>query len=377
MKNAGRWPAVLCRKADGGHGEDICAEEEFKRKLFILTPTLSSMLHIDGNVQEGGGQIVRTALALSAITGKPFRVTDIRKGRPVPGLKPQHLHCVKALQQLCMARTEGCEPGSTELVFYPGKLEPAHLSIDIGTAGSVTLLLQSLLLPAIHTQQPVTITLRGGTDVSWSQPIDYFSSVFAPLIRNVAVIKTELVKRGFYPKGGGLVNIHIQPNEIIDEFELESHDEILGIRGVSYATDHLQGLDVAERQKAAALKHLETVTGIDITLEYVSSPSPGSGIVLWAAYPKTRIGADCLGQKGKPAEQIGEEAALLLLEEINEGAVVDSRAADVLIPFLGVAKGAIKTSKITKHTLANIYVTEQFLGVTFKIEENVIRVKES
>lgn len=337
-----------------------------------------NIIHIDGNYQEGGGQIVRTALALSAITGKPFKATNIRSGRPVPGLKAQHITCVKALQELCNADVEGLKLGSESISFYPKKLQPKNLSIDIGTAGSITLVMQSLLLPLIFTKQETRITLKGGTDVPWSQPIDYFSNVFCRLIGNVADIKVQTKFRGFYPKGGGLAIISIFPKKEFGQFELISHEEILSINGNSFASDSLKGLDVAERQLNSAKNFLEQIAGLEIGIEYARSLSPGSGIVLWGTYNKTVIGSDALGKKGKPAELVGEEAAKKLIEEINSGAVVDSNAADSLIPFLGVAFGKIKTSKITKHTLANIYVVEKFLGVKFTIEnkDNIISVFE-
>jgi len=332
------------------------------------------MIKIDGNFQEGGGQIVRTALALSAITGKPFTVSGIRAGRPVPGLKAQHVTCIKALQELCNAEIDSAKIGNTSLTFKPGNIVSKNLNINIGTAGSITLVMQALLLPLIFSKQPTTTSIVGGTDVAWSQPMDYFANIFCPLINNFAEITVKIKKRGFYPKGGGLATIILGPKNDPEPFNLIMHDELLGIKGKSFCSQSLRGLDVAERQIKSAKKHLEHITGVDIIPEYSKTLSSGSGIVLCANYPKTVIGADCLGKKGKPAEQVGEEAAKKLLQEINNGAVVDSLCADALIPFLAVAGGKIKTSKITKHTLANIYVAEKFLETKFEIDqyENII-----
>ncbi len=328
------------------------------------------MIKIDGSFQEGGGQIIRTALALSAITGKPFTAEKIRNNRPVPGLKAQHVTCVNAVQQLCNAQAEGLKIGSESLTFRPEKLVPKDIDIDIGTAGSITLVLQSLLLPAIYSGQPVKIFLKGGTDVAWSQPIDYFANVFCPLIQNFVEVRVSTKLRGFYPKGGGIATVMVGPKKDFQPLELTSHDEILGIKGKSFASESLQGIDVAERQVNSAKKFLEHITSVEIIPEYSKTLSPGSGLVLWAEYPRTIIGADSLGKKGKPAEFVGEEAAKKLLEEINNGAVVDSLCADALIPFLAVAGGKIKTSKITKHTLANIYVAEKFLDTRFEIDND-------
>ena len=135
------------------------------------------MILLDGSKGEGGGQIVRTALALSSLTGKPFRVTNIRQGRRDPGLKPQHVHCITALQELCKAKAEGAYEGSRELLFVPGPIAAKNLTIDIGTAGSITLLLQAVLLPCMFAQKNHTLTLKGGTDTEWSMPVDYFTNV--------------------------------------------------------------------------------------------------------------------------------------------------------------------------------------------------------
>ena len=146
------------------------------------------MISLDGNYLEGGGQIVRTALALSTITGKEFEVKGIRKGRCSSGLKNQHLYCVKALQQLCNAKVEGDKLGSEYLKYTPGKLEGKQISVDIGTAGSITLFLQALLLPCIFADKKVRLKIKGGTDVKWSMPLDYFREILFPQLTKYADI---------------------------------------------------------------------------------------------------------------------------------------------------------------------------------------------
>ena len=169
------------------------------------------MLQLDGSYLEGGGQIIRTALALSTITQKPFEATNIRKGRPQPGLKSQHLFCIKALEELCNAKSEGAELGSTYLKYSPGKIKPQTLSIDIGTAGSISLLLQSLLIPSILSDSKVRLKITGGTDGKWAMPFDFLDNVFLPHLQKYAEIKTSLIRRGYYPKGGGKVDIKVNP----------------------------------------------------------------------------------------------------------------------------------------------------------------------
>ncbi|MBI2130027.1 RNA 3'-terminal phosphate cyclase [Candidatus Woesearchaeota archaeon] len=346
------------------------------------------MIAIDGNYLEGGGQIVRTALALSAITGKSFEVHDIRKGRKDPGLKAQHLYCIKSLGQLCNAKTEGAELGSTYLKFEPDRIKAKDIEIDIGTAGSITLLLQSLLLPCLFADKKMKLAIKGGTDVSWSMPFDYFRNVFIPHVGGFcSKLNVDLIRRGHYPKGGGVVEIDIKPKYKLSDFknfeefycflkkenkkiELTERGELIKIKGISNATKSLEKANVAERQSSAAKSLLKKYgCPIDILSEYCDSYSDGSAIVLWAVFQNAIIGADCLGERGKKAEIVGEEAAKKLAEEISSGAAVDEHLADNLIPFLGLFGGKIKTSKISNHTLTNIYVVENFLDVEFSVDE--------
>ena len=176
------------------------------------------MIKIKGDYLEGGGQICRTALALSTITQKPFEIYDIRKGRKDSGLKNQHLYCVKSLQELCNAHAEGAELGSLWLKYYPKKLAAKNIDIDIETAGSITLLMQALLLPVMFVSKPITITAIGGSDTKFSQPFDYFNNVLLPQLQRFAKIDSRLLKRGYYPKGNGKVEIRINPKFKLNDF---------------------------------------------------------------------------------------------------------------------------------------------------------------
>ncbi len=177
------------------------------------------MIDLDGSYGSGGGQIIRTALALSTITQKPFEVNDIRKGRPKSGLKAQHLHGIKGIQQLCDAKAEGAELGSEYLKFEPSRLKSKNLHIDIGTAGSMTLILQSLLMPSMFGNKKIVISLIGGSDCSWSPPFDYLKEVFLPQIRKFADIDIKLIKRGYYPKGNGKIELKITPKYRLEDFK--------------------------------------------------------------------------------------------------------------------------------------------------------------
>ncbi len=357
------------------------------------------MIKIDGNHLEGGGQIVRTALALSAITGKPFEVNDIRKGRKDGGLKSQHLFGVKALKEMCDASVDGDFLGSEKLLFVPRKLKGKTLPVDIGTAGSVTLLLQSILLPAMVAPPITRIKLTGGTDVSWSPSIDYFQFVLLPFLRNLVDIDFSLERRGYHPAGAGKIELKVKPRYLLQD----SFDELLAdiraktkpiniveqgtvvmIKGISHASNDLRQQEVAERQEKAArlsLAHLNVP--VKIESRYSETLSTGSGITLWAVLLKGNeshavLGADSLASRSKRAEVVGEECAQKLIEEIKSKAPIDSHMADQILPFLALSGGSIKVAKLTNHARTNIYTIEQFLGKVFEVEEGerIIEVKQ-
>ncbi|HLG24700.1 MAG TPA: RNA 3'-terminal phosphate cyclase [Candidatus Nanoarchaeia archaeon] len=364
------------------------------------------MIKIDGSYLEGGGQIVRTALAISTIAKKPFEVYDIRKGRKEPGLKNQHLYCIKALKQLCSAVCEGDELGSTSIKYYPKKITSKNLHVDIETAGSITLLMQAVLIPSIFVSKPIKISLIGGTDVNWSMSFDYFSSVILPQVQRFAKVEAKLLRRGYYPKGGGKIEIKINPKfklndfdsfeeflgklrESVRTFDLTEQHHLIQIKGVSHASIDLQKAEVSERQTKAAKQILmqKFEVPINITAEYQDTLSTGSGITLWAIFSKNkddideinpiRIGSDCLGERGKKSEDVGQECARNLIREIESGAPVDRHLSDQLVPFLALIGGKIKTSGITDHCKTNIYAVEQFFGKVFEVDEgnNIISIK--
>ena len=356
------------------------------------------MIRIDGSYLEGGGSIARIALALSAITQKSFTIADIRKNRPQPGLKNQHLFCIRALEQLCNAKAEGSFLGSQELKFVPGKLKAKNLEIDIETAGSIPLFLQSILLPLMFADKPSKITIKGGTSGKWAAPIEYFDNVFLPQIRKYAKIELKTLKRGYFPKGQGLVEIKISPIYKLNDFNffdeflmeirknatkimLEEHGRLIQIKGISHASMDIEKAQVAERQAKAAQTTLTSRYSCPIAIQtsYSSTASTGSGITLWAIFSKDaneidernpiRIGADALGERGKSSDEVGYEAAKKLIGEIESKAPVDSHLADQLLPFLALFGGKIRASRLTSHSKTNIYTIEKFLGKCLEIDE--------
>lgn len=357
------------------------------------------MIKLDGSYLEGGGQIVRTALALSVLTQKAFSVDKIRQGRKEPGLKNQHLHGIRALRDICNGVVEGAQLGSSHVTFYPRPiLKGQELVIDIGTAGSITLLLQSLLLPCIFSGKRFQLTLKGGTDVSWSPQYDYFAHVVFPHFLRYGTGTVGLQKRGYYPKGQGEVLLDIKKKwsyaaivsgtASLKTLSLLDRGTLVKIAGVSHASSDLASARVAERQAQAATAHLQKwKVPVEIVSSYSQTASTGSGVTLWAVFTGVssdadnidpiRVGADVLGAEGKKAELVAEECAGQLNAVLSSGAPVDRHLADQLIPLLGIVGGEIAVQEITSHTLTNISVVEQFLDVKFDVDEllKIVRVK--
>lgn len=336
--------------------------------------TQNQLIEIDGSYGEGGGQIVRTAVALSAVIGKPVRIKKIRQGRSKPGLAPQHVQAISALARLCSARITGVVPGSSEISFDPGEIRGGHYRIDIGTAGSITLLMQCLMPAALRADGPVSVEVHGGTDVQWSPTIDYFKNVFLPaLARFDAKVSLEIRQRGYYPKGQGSVLLKIDPSDLKPTLLTGSTSRLVeGISHCSNLPEH-----VARRQSESATQVLKDA-GIDAEIfqEVLSLPSTGSGITLWSGFK----GASSLGKRGLPAEEVGRRAAEEMISEITSNAIVDVYLADQLIPYIALAGGSYTTREISMHAKTNIWTARHFLDREISVEasgerEQIFRVE--
>lgn len=330
------------------------------------------MIEIDGGHGEGGGAILRNAIALSAAFGEPVRVFSIRAKRKEPGLKLQHMTGVRALAEMSAAKVSGLEKGSQEITFEPGKVVGGSHRLDIGSAGSVTLVLQALMPALAFASAPAELELVGGTHVSWSPPFEYLAEVLLPILRRMGYSgKVELAKHGWYPKGGGIVQAEIEPCGELKPLQFVERGELEEIGGVSVASNLPE--HVAKRQAEAAQGAIRKA-GLECKLEVMTTNAtcPGSAVVLWARYSSGAVlGASALGAIGKRAEQVGEEAAKALLAEIASGAAVDSHLADQLLIYMALAGGRseISVSRITEHARTNAWLLEHFIKRRFEIEE--------
>jgi RNA 3'-terminal phosphate cyclase (ATP) len=335
------------------------------------------LIEIAGDMLEGGGQIVRTSVALAALAGEDVRVVKIRNNRPNPGLQAQHVTAVTALAKICDAQTDGLRQGSRELIFRPQGHNTGKFRFDVGTAGSIPLILQALMPCLAFAPNPVELELTGGTDVRWSPSIDYVQLVVLPTLQMMGYqAKLTVNRRGHYPKGGGNVTFTAAPSRSLRAITLTKRDQPKSIQGVSHCVKLPS--HVAQRQADAARSKLAKDGYGEVKLAIESYPpshdqhiGPGSGVTLVTQFKNGSIlGADSLGERGKPAERVGEECAEKLLEELKSQASFDRHMGDILVPFIAVAEGRseISVSQLTMHTLTNIHIAEKILHTTFKVD---------
>ena len=339
------------------------------------------MIEIQGNIHEGGGSIVRLSCALSTLTKKPVKITKIRENREKQGLQEQHYQSIKSLARLCNAETKGLELGSKELEFIPNEITKKQLNVEIRTAGSACLALQSLMLPSLFLKHNLTIRIKGGATFNENAPnIYYFQDVLIPTLKKLGFnCDIEIIKHGFYPKGGADLIFRSKKFKEIKDLELTEQGALKKLSGISIATLDLKKAKVSERQSLSAEKILGSNLDAHIGIgnEYVDSLSTGSSILLKAEFDNCILGWDALGAKGKYSEKVGEEAAIGLLKQVLSKATVDEHLADQIIPYLAFTKNStIKVPKVTKHLEANIHVIQKFLDCKIKIKNNIIEIKK-
>jgi RNA 3'-terminal phosphate cyclase (ATP) len=338
-----------------------------------MTAQLPMMIEIDGSVGEGGGQVLRICLALSALTGESVGIKNIRINRATPGLRRQHVTAMYAAAEVASATVSGVTIGSSEITFSPGRRLGGMFHFDTRTAASTMLILQALLPVLAFADQHASVTLVGGTNNPMAPQVDYVINVLNPMLANMGFdYELRLVKRGFYPRGGGVIEVLTDPISAIRPLNVVKMGSILGINGVSHSRN--LPAHVVERQARAATQSFLSAgyPNVAITLDAdqkFESPSTGSGIVLWGKTSTGGIlGGDALGARGKPAERVGTEAASKLLATLSAGAPLDAHLTDQLIIWLALANGCskIKTSALTLHAVTAMTVTEALTGCKFK-----------
>jgi RNA 3'-terminal phosphate cyclase (ATP) len=320
-------------------------------------------IEIDGSFGEGGGQILRTSLALALLTGKAFHLRNVRARRNKPGLQPQHLKSVEAAAAVGQARTRGTSRGSTDLTFEPGEVRPGSYTFDIGTAGNTGLVLHTIYLPlALRAGGPCEVTLIGGTHVSTSPSYHFNERTWRGYLAGMGLhVGLRMDRPGFYPRGGGVVRAFIQPCPALHGITLREHAPT-AVRGISAVA----GLDrgIARRQARRARYRLEqTELAVEID-EEVWEGGPGTALVLeldTRPAPTVFVG---LGARGKPAETVADEAVEEVLNYLAAGeGLVDLHSADQLVLPLALAEGPSEygAAQVTLHLTTNIAVIGMFL----------------
>jgi len=336
------------------------------------------LLEVDGSQKSGSGTILRLSVALAGILGEPLHIYNIRKKRSRPGLRPQHLEAVLTAAKICNADVKGARLGSQELWFEPNEIEGGRFEAEIGTAGSISMLIMTVLPICIFSKKPIHLhILKGGTDVSHAPTINYMRYVFLPMLRRMGVEAEIRVRRyGYYPKGMGEVFLDVQPCRRLEPINIDDVGSIIGVYGYSVCT-FLANRRVAERQAKAASQYL-TAHGykpqIKIFNDFSNPLQKGSSIVLWSETDTgALLGSDAIGELGKPSEAVGREAAEKLLVEISSGATVDIHLADMLIPYIALAtdRSTYISRAMTDHLETNMWLAKKILGVNiYSIKKN-------
>ena len=326
------------------------------------------MLLLDGSAGEGGGQILRTALGLSLVTGTPFTIERIRAGREKPGLLRQHLTAVQAAAAIGKADVSGAALGSRVLTFRPGAVEPGFYSFSVGTAGSATLVLQTVLPALLTAGGPSTLSLEGGTHNAWAPPFDFLEKAFLPLLARMgAKVAVKLERRGFYPAGGGRFKAVIEPASRLERLELPERGKVRALRGAAIVASLPAG--IAQRE----LKVLERSLSMDRTrlkvIEDRESTGPGNVVFVEVESESVTEVFTGFGEKRVSAEAVAGTLAKEVREYLEADVPVGEYLADqLLIPLALAGGGSFLTPPLSSHSTTNIAVIEMFLSRKFQVE---------
>ncbi len=323
------------------------------------------VLHIDGAQGEGGGQVLRTSLALSILTGKPFAMERIRAGRKKPGLARQHMTCVEAAATISGAEVEGNELGSQSLRFQPGTVQPGDFHFDIGTAGSTTLMLQTVLMPLLLAEGPSRLVLEGGTHNPMAPPFEFLRDTFLPQLRAMGgQVNLECERPGFYPAGGGRLSVEISPARALGAYEMLERGALIGVTAASLLS--LLPDVIAERELAVVRRKLKLPEDGQIA-RIDSANGPGNAVLITVEHEHMVEVVTAVGERSVSAERVATGAARDAQGYLQHVAPVGEHLADqLLLPMAVGGGGRFRTGPLTEHTRTNIRTIQAFVHAKFE-----------
>jgi RNA 3'-phosphate cyclase len=330
------------------------------------------LVEVDGSMGEGGGQILRTAVAFSVILGRSVRIFNIRAGRDVPGLRRQHVSTLRVLRDVFGGELKGAFEGSSDITFVPRRQRIAALSVDMGTAASITLVLQAVIPAVALTGSTLNLDIIGGTDVPWSPTLDYFQRVVCEAYKAIGIsFDLAASRRGYYPRGGGRVSVKIEPAASLKAIDMSERPSVNDANLISRCANLPK--HVAERQLNSAISFLESA-GIHVVekeLWVEEALSPGSSLLAYSNGSGWMLGEDGIGAKGRAAEDVGASVAKKFLDALASGACVDSNLADMVVPLLMMApsKSRIRVESVTSHLKSGLDLGRQFTSSNWSIED--------
>jgi RNA 3'-terminal phosphate cyclase (ATP) len=338
------------------------------------------MITIDGGAKSGSGTIVRYSVALASLLGEEIKIENIRAGRDKAGLRAQHLKVLQACQEMCHGVVKNASVGSKEITYKPGeKFNGGEYSWDIGTAGSTTMMAQTLLPLACFARKPSKFRLEGGLFQDFAPSAYHMKYVLVPFLKQLGIrVEFDIIRPGYVPRGGGIIEIRVEPAVKLKPLNLTEQGEISSIKGIALSS-HLKEKRVSQRMAGECQRVLSSYgykAEIEI-IEDVGSLQEGAALAIYAETNSgNRIGSDRAGRPGRSSESIGRYVAERFIEDVNTGAVVDRYIADQLIIYAGLAEGVTRylVPRITEHVETNLWLIEEFLGARIKIDGNLLEI---
>lgn len=342
----------------------------------------AGLLKLDGAQGEGGGQILRSSLALSMLTNTPIELRNIRAGRAKPGLLRQHLTAVMAAKQVGCAHVEGAELGSQTLTFSPSVMVGGHYQFNVGSAGSATLVLQTILPALLHVDQASSLLLEGGTHNNAAPPFDFLAHSFLPLLNRMgANVQVSLERHGFFPVGGGKLQVQITPGKFnagpvvptpLQALHLLERGAPTTCRALALVNN--LPANIGQRELAVLIKSLK-LKRHEARVEDPRAPGPGNVLMLFLGFEQVTEVITAFGERGRSSEQVAEQVLLQANEYLNSDAPVGEHLADqLLLPLALAGSGSYRTVTPSLHTRTNIDVIRQFLDIPIRLEQETALV---